>query len=317
MSACDNNIIDVIYPDECLKDSLIKINSNFNNLQTVTNDLVTRFDKQAQIRTFFYYGPNASADAKSGMAGDSTSRPSNITIQTFCNSTELLNLPSFSKTGDVAYVIYQKTGYLNSISQNIPANTNWSAKTVQVPGKTVSLNYDTWYNVDNYSDVVASCDGAPGTRLGTIELTFKTPTNAETKFTYRATGRLGDDTYLEWNRNYVTWSEGYPAPKTAIQTVLRPYINISGTQFKFTRYGTPYRWFIKGQTQTTTTIPQVLNQDIINQFSPVTIIWRLTYNGAEYVTDVGFPKFTRAQTSGIGSNWNTPTSWSQFTNSNT
>jgi len=311
MLACDYNTVQKIYPDECLKDSLVKINNNFNNLQTVTNDLFTRFDKQKQVRTFFYYGPNASVDAKSGMAGDSTSRPSNITIQTFCNDTNFLNLPSFSKKGDVAYVIYQKTGFYNNISLDIPASTNWK-KPVRVPGPTVSLNYNTWYKVDDYTRAEASCNGAPGTRLGTIQVTFKTPTNAETSYAYRATGDLGDDTFLEWDQNYVTWSEAYPVAKTPIQYVLRPYKDIAGTQFKFTGYGTPYNFNLTAEVQTQKNIPRLIDKDLINYFSPIIIIWRLTYNGSEYITDVGFPKFTRAQTSGFGTNWNDPIKWSQF-----
>jgi hypothetical protein len=49
------------------------------------------------------------------------SRPSNLTIQAFINSPSQINLPSISKAGDVAYVIFQKTGF-NSTTVDINVN---------------------------------------------------------------------------------------------------------------------------------------------------------------------------------------------------
>jgi hypothetical protein len=46
-------------------------------------------------------------------------------------------------------------------------------------------------------------------------------------------------------------------------------------------------------------------------YSPVFVIWRLIYNGTSYVTDLGFPKFSSANTASTD-NWNNPSSWSQY-----
>jgi hypothetical protein len=98
---------------ENVGDSLIKINNNFENLKRGYCDLKQQIDDIVQIRTFFYFGPNAQADSTSGMQNYTTSRPSNFTIQTFVNDGSQLNLPSMSDPGDIAFVVYQKTGYLS------------------------------------------------------------------------------------------------------------------------------------------------------------------------------------------------------------
>jgi hypothetical protein len=121
MSVCNNLKVDSIEDNECLSDSLLKINNNFINIQQALKDLNTRFDERIEVRTFFYYGPNASSAPGSGMDDSSISRPSDITIQAFVNSPSQLNLPAISSPGDIAYVIYQKTGYLNSILVNATA----------------------------------------------------------------------------------------------------------------------------------------------------------------------------------------------------
>lgn len=133
--AC-NAYLENVSSDECLGSSLPKINSNFNTLQNILWSLRERTDSRVEVRTFFYYGPNstgpagskggtsnpikgapqalAPSPATSGMDDGKISRPSNLTIQAFINSPSQINLPSISKAGDVAYVIFQKTGF-NSI----------------------------------------------------------------------------------------------------------------------------------------------------------------------------------------------------------
>lgn len=133
MPVCQTNI-QPIFDNECLGESLLKINNNFLNLQEAVCELKTRIDSQVEVRTFFYYGPNAQTNPGSGMADDQTSRPSDITIQAFVNSPTQLNLPSISKQGDVAYVIYQKTGYLNSLTQGTNINAS------PTPSNTVTLD---------------------------------------------------------------------------------------------------------------------------------------------------------------------------------
>lgn len=111
MAACKRYIAP-IFDTENIGDSLIKLNNNFVNLRTALCELHERFDTNIMVRTFFYYGPNASTDSTSGMANNQDSRPSNTTIENFVNNSDQLNLIPVSKVNDVVYVIYQKTGYL-------------------------------------------------------------------------------------------------------------------------------------------------------------------------------------------------------------
>lgn len=111
---CSTNI-DIIFDDEYIGDSLPKINNNFAKLEALTNSIRNEINISKNVRTFFYYGPNAPAgdNGTSGMNNNNTSRPSNTTIQNFVNNSLGLNSPTLSKNGDIAYVIYQKTGWYN------------------------------------------------------------------------------------------------------------------------------------------------------------------------------------------------------------
>jgi hypothetical protein len=313
MSVCEKTI-EPIFDNECLGDSLLKINNNFLNIQDAVCELKTRIDTQVEVRTFFYYGPNAQTNAGSGLADGQTSRPSDITIQAFANSPTQLNLPSISKPGDVAYVIYQKTGYLNSLLQGTNVDAPLNPSTI-VRGAPVNLLYNTWYNVKDYASAIASCDGAKPNRLGTIGLTFRTePNGQETPFSYRASGTR-DDTYVEWNQNKVTYSEGFPGPKTIIRQFDTPYKGIQTTQFKFTIVGNVISKSLKGTPQRIIPGSNIVTQDVFNSFAPVFIIWRLTCQPSQvYTVDVGFPKFTRAQQSAAGNinTWNNPQNWSTY-----
>lgn len=123
MSAC-TPFIQTIYPTECLSDSLVKINTNFANLQTKVCNIKETVDSLIEVRTFWYYGPNAQSDPTSGMQSGVTSRPSNNTIKTFVNNRSQLNLPSISDINDIAFVIFQKTGFRNNQLQGIKVNSN-------------------------------------------------------------------------------------------------------------------------------------------------------------------------------------------------
>ena len=124
MSAC-TPFIQTIYPTECISDSLAKINTNFANLQTKICNIKETADSLIEVRTFWYYGPNAQDDPTSGMQTGVTSRPSNETIKTFVNSRSRLNLPSISDINDIAYVIFQKTGFRNNQIRGIRVNYNF------------------------------------------------------------------------------------------------------------------------------------------------------------------------------------------------
>ena len=103
-----------IRPAENIGDSLLKINNNFYNLRTELFDIKEILDNTVQIRTFFYYGPNATKDPSSNMQEGITSRPSNTVIENFVNDPNQLNVCPISNFGDQVYVIYQKTGYYDN-----------------------------------------------------------------------------------------------------------------------------------------------------------------------------------------------------------
>jgi hypothetical protein len=100
--------VDLIYPDENIGDSLEKINNNFTNLKQAVCDVEGTLDRIVNIRTFFYYGPNSVSGQE-----NTSSRPNDATIEAFVNDSDKLNLAreNISETGDIAYVIYQKTGW--------------------------------------------------------------------------------------------------------------------------------------------------------------------------------------------------------------
>lgn len=132
--------VDRINSTENVGDSLITLNNNFKNLEDGYCTLKKQIDDIVQIRTFFYYGPNSQADSTSGMQNNIASRPSNNRIIDFVNSTGQLNLPTMSDPGDIAYVIYQKTGYLSSqavrtTSGYVPVLTKYAAWSTTSPDR--------------------------------------------------------------------------------------------------------------------------------------------------------------------------------------
>jgi hypothetical protein len=59
----------------------------------------------------------------------------------------------------------------------------------------------------------------------------------------------------------------------------------------------------------------ISNSDLTTQFTPIFIIWRLTFNGTDYTVDVGFPKYSQALTSASGvfqPGWNNPLTWTTY-----
>lgn len=140
MAACPKYVTS-ISSTENIGDSLVKINNNFWNLKEAICGIKKTLDDRVQIRTFFYYGPNSSSDSTSGMQNNVTSRPSNIRIENFVNQASQLNLPSMSDPGDIAFVIYQKTGFL--IQQAIRVTSG----TVNVQGTSAGSAVTTNTNV--------------------------------------------------------------------------------------------------------------------------------------------------------------------------
>lgn len=128
MSAC-LPYIQPIYPAECLSDSLRKINLNFANLQEEVCTIKETVDSMVEVRTFWYYGPNAQNDPSSGMQTGAASRPSDNTIKAFVNSPEQLNLPAISNINDIAFVVFQKTGFKNSLFNNVTVSHNFGEHT--------------------------------------------------------------------------------------------------------------------------------------------------------------------------------------------
>ena len=140
--------VSTISPSENIGDSLIKINNNFYNLKEELCNLKEEVEGTVQVRTFFYYGPNAEVDSTSGMQNNTSTRPSNTTIENFVNDSNQLNMPSISKLNDRIYVVYQKTGYLqNSLTRetrsSINVNVNNSIRNVPF-STTTPESYNTY-----------------------------------------------------------------------------------------------------------------------------------------------------------------------------
>lgn len=140
--------VSTISPSENIGDSLIKINNNFYNLKEEICNLKEEVEGTVQVRTFFYYGPNAEVDSTSGMQNNTSTRPSNTTIENFVNDSNQLNMPSISKLNDRIYVVYQKTGYLqNSLTRetrsSINVNVNNSIRNVPF-STTTPESYNTY-----------------------------------------------------------------------------------------------------------------------------------------------------------------------------
>lgn len=113
MDTCSTIPINLINDTEYIGDSLSKINNNFKSLQQGACTVESLLNSIVNVRTFFYYGPNAPINMTAGANGydndNAASRPSDTTIQTFVN--DQLNLEDISGEGDIVYVIYQKTGW--------------------------------------------------------------------------------------------------------------------------------------------------------------------------------------------------------------
>jgi hypothetical protein len=134
--SCPSNLIRNIRPTENIGGSLITLNNNFWSLGTTLCNLKDRLESLVEVRTFFYYGPNAGTNPASQF-NDQTNRPSNRTIENFVNSNNNLNLAEFSRPGDQVYVVYQKTGYQRSTANQIITGTQ-QIKVIGIGFKTAS-----------------------------------------------------------------------------------------------------------------------------------------------------------------------------------
>ena len=110
MSSCTTNIRPIT-ETEYIGESLPTINRNFTLLRDAACNIEERINNIANVRTFFYYGPNSATDPYSGMQSGIPSIPSFTTIENFVNNSAQLNLPAITQINDIAYVVYQKTGW--------------------------------------------------------------------------------------------------------------------------------------------------------------------------------------------------------------
>jgi hypothetical protein len=231
---CATNV-GLIYDNENIGDSLGKINNNFTTLKQAACDLENKLENIVNVRTFFYYGPNSATDSEDGVNAGNLTLPSSTTIQNFVNKPEALNLPSFSEVGDVAYVVYQKTG---------------------------------WYTNSN----VYSRSGS-----GTVPYTVAKQEARQ----YQRTRSIG-----RTRRIGIGW-----VTRSVTETI--------------TYWVTVYFTYYAGYSWSTTV------SDTYNTYSPIFVIYKLTFNGNNYAIDAGFPKFTRASTNST-LNWNNPATWSIY-----
>jgi hypothetical protein len=160
-------------------DSLLTINNNFYSLGTILCQLKRRVENLVDIRTFFYYGPNAGVDPVSGMEDEKTSRPSNQTIESFVNGRSELNLIPGSRQNDQVYVVYQKTGYRRN-SANLVRSGSGSVSVIGAGTQTYSwrMVFDDRYNTFSPVFIIWKLT-FNGTRY-TVQPKFPKYTQAET-----------------------------------------------------------------------------------------------------------------------------------------
>jgi len=111
-----------------------------------------------------------------------------------------------------------------------------------VDGPVMDLVYNTTYDIASFQSAIAYANGAPS-NLATITLWIDGVAVAE----YTASGKnnsAGDDTYLQWDRQYITAWENFRFYKLGFQ---RPFPG--GTTFKFTRGTKGIQFFCKGTTR--------------------------------------------------------------------
>jgi hypothetical protein len=136
--------------------------------------------------------------------------------------------------------------------------TKTITNTTYAKGKSVKLAFDTEYLIADYESAVASCDGSPPSKLGTISLIIDGVQVA----TYKASGNnktAGDDTYVSWDHSNITTWENHKKYK------LNSKIEFTGgTKFKFTKDNAGIKYsisaFKRGKATTTTTTETTTEQ---------------------------------------------------------
>jgi hypothetical protein len=106
-------------------------------------------------------------------------------------------------------------------------------------GATVNLVYGTTYNIADFQSAVAYADGSPP-NLATITLWIDNVAIT----TYTASGNNGphgDDTFVQWNRQYVTAWEQWRGYKLGSQKAFP-----GGTTFKFTHGTKGHKFYYTG-----------------------------------------------------------------------
>jgi hypothetical protein len=120
----------------------------------------------------------------------------------------------------------------STIIQNY--NTVNTQTTQNAIGECSPILFNQWYNRDVYGYAIASCNGTTN-KYGTLSVIFEKSPTESLVYTWKATSNNADDTYLEWNADNITASNGYPTPKTTAKTWPMPYKNIKNVRFMFTK----------------------------------------------------------------------------------
>lgn len=129
MFTCKN--IQFISENDYIGTSLSAINTNFVQLTGLACEVQRLFETGvADIRTFFYYGPNSPTSPTE--QDSQITRPSSSTIERFVNSNDGLNLIPVSKNGDYAWVIYQRTGWNSQVISTTRSDSGTAYAAVRV-----------------------------------------------------------------------------------------------------------------------------------------------------------------------------------------
>jgi hypothetical protein len=328
MSAC-TNYIEPISNDECLSSSIKTLNNNFTALSEVVCGLFQRLEKNKQVRTFFYYGPNTNSFAnndtgslkvattkvdilqgKASYFGDGKSFPAGLYRMQY-------NTGAYTIWSDIndrwnsfglftlypAAILIGEGNWFPTPEVAIDRGQNYYGAGVPYyldfyhPGGQMYMIF----NDDPYQDNRESDRGAPVFDLYSSDISINVLPEI-TKLQGSYASRPSDNFIQAFINNENQMN--LPSISNLGDIAYVIYQKTGYYNNKATGVDPSYKF-------------QYTETDILSYTVPSFFIWRLTYQTQEegYVVDSDFPKFSRALTNSLGTktpNWDQPQNWTEY-----